>query len=144
MESLYQTNLYSSGPAPYPYGDQQFFRRPSYPAAPYDNHGDMSHGYAATSNAPGWSVPTSSSSPQSFTSWHLPPPASLTATSLGLGNFRRTTGYMTPHHHHHPPAPVAASIQRPRLTTTVWEDEGTICYQVDAKNICVARRQGWL
>ncbi|KAI7903577.1 transcription regulator HTH, apses-type DNA-binding domain-containing protein, partial [Cokeromyces recurvatus] len=32
-------------------------------------------------------------------------------------------------------------MQRSKLTTTVWEDEGTICYQVDAKSICVARRQ---
>ncbi|KAK4519488.1 RNA helicase [Mucor velutinosus] len=30
---------------------------------------------------------------------------------------------------------------RPKLTTTLWEDEGTICYQVDANGICVARRQ---
>ncbi|KAI9322311.1 hypothetical protein BX666DRAFT_602471 [Dichotomocladium elegans] len=29
---------------------------------------------------------------------------------------------------------------RHKLTTTVWEDEGTVCYQVDAKGICVARR----
>lgn len=40
--------------------------------------------------------------------------------------------------HPTPPAP----IQRPKLTTTVWEDEATVCYQVDAKNICVARRRG--
>ncbi|KAI8988307.1 transcription regulator HTH, apses-type DNA-binding domain-containing protein, partial [Mycotypha africana] len=33
------------------------------------------------------------------------------------------------------------TIQRPKLTTTVWEDEGTLCYQVDAKSVCVARRQ---
>ncbi|CDH56667.1 related to ascospore maturation 1 protein [Lichtheimia corymbifera JMRC:FSU:9682] len=39
--------------------------------------------------------------------------------------------------HPTPPAP----IQRPKLTTTVWEDEATVCYQVDAKNICVARRR---
>ncbi|KAI8640523.1 transcription regulator HTH, apses-type DNA-binding domain-containing protein [Parasitella parasitica] len=32
-------------------------------------------------------------------------------------------------------------MQRPKLTTTVWEDEGTVCYQVDAKSVCVARRQ---
>ncbi|KAI7902976.1 transcription regulator HTH, apses-type DNA-binding domain-containing protein [Cokeromyces recurvatus] len=32
-------------------------------------------------------------------------------------------------------------IGRPKLTTTLWEDEGTICYQVDANGICVARRQ---
>ncbi|CAG8490532.1 11341_t:CDS:1 [Diversispora eburnea] len=31
---------------------------------------------------------------------------------------------------------------RPKLTTTIWEDEGTLCYQVDARGICVARRQG--
>ncbi|KAI9248967.1 transcription regulator HTH, apses-type DNA-binding domain-containing protein [Helicostylum pulchrum] len=30
---------------------------------------------------------------------------------------------------------------RPRLTTTLWEDESTLCYQVDNKGICVARRQ---
>ncbi|KAI8143881.1 transcription regulator HTH, apses-type DNA-binding domain-containing protein [Fennellomyces sp. T-0311] len=34
----------------------------------------------------------------------------------------------------------SASLARPKLTTTVWEDEGTVCYQVDAKGICVARR----
>lgn len=33
-------------------------------------------------------------------------------------------------------------VARPKLTTTLWEDEGTICYQVDANSICVARRQG--
>ncbi|KAI8980271.1 transcription regulator HTH, apses-type DNA-binding domain-containing protein [Pilobolus umbonatus] len=32
-------------------------------------------------------------------------------------------------------------MQRPKLTTTVWEDESTLCYQVDAKSVCVARRQ---
>ncbi|OAD76094.1 apses-type HTH transcription regulator [Phycomyces blakesleeanus NRRL 1555(-)] len=32
-------------------------------------------------------------------------------------------------------------IQRPKLTTTVWEDESTVCYQVDTQNVCVARRQ---
>ncbi|KAI8374579.1 transcription regulator HTH, apses-type DNA-binding domain-containing protein [Radiomyces spectabilis] len=32
-------------------------------------------------------------------------------------------------------------IPRPKLTTTLWEDEGTVCYQVDANGICVARRQ---
>ncbi|ORZ17165.1 transcription regulator HTH, apses-type DNA-binding domain-containing protein, partial [Absidia repens] len=30
---------------------------------------------------------------------------------------------------------------RPKITTSLWEDEGTICYQVDAQGICVARRQ---
>lgn len=33
-------------------------------------------------------------------------------------------------------------IGRSRLTTILWEDESTLCYQVDCQGICVARRQG--
>lgn len=35
-----------------------------------------------------------------------------------------------------------STLPRPKITTNVWEDEGTLCFQVDAKGICVARRQG--
>jgi protein SOK2 len=31
---------------------------------------------------------------------------------------------------------------RHRVTTTLWEDEGTLCFQVDARGVCVARRHG--
>ncbi|GAN03114.1 hypothetical protein MAM1_0034d02565 [Mucor ambiguus] len=31
--------------------------------------------------------------------------------------------------------------QRPKFATSFWEEEGTLCYQVDANSICVARRQ---
>lgn len=30
---------------------------------------------------------------------------------------------------------------KPKVTTTLWEDEGTLCFQVEAKGICVARRE---
>ncbi|KAI9313887.1 transcription regulator HTH, apses-type DNA-binding domain-containing protein, partial [Dichotomocladium elegans] len=30
---------------------------------------------------------------------------------------------------------------RPKITQSVWEDQNTFCYQVDARGICVARRQ---
>lgn len=30
---------------------------------------------------------------------------------------------------------------KPRVTTTYWEDEGTLCFQVEAKSICVTRRE---
>ena len=29
---------------------------------------------------------------------------------------------------------------RPKVTTTIWEDENTLCYQVDANNVSVVRR----
>ncbi|CZT53288.1 uncharacterized protein RSE6_14772 [Rhynchosporium secalis] len=35
-------------------------------------------------------------------------------------------------------APVAA---KPRVTATLWEDEGTLCFQVDVNGTCVARRE---
>lgn len=63
------------------------------------------------------------------------------------------------YHHHHPSSSqqfqspsnygnygnsnnVVIPSPRPKITTNVWEDEGTNCFQVDAKGICVARRQG--
>jgi enhanced filamentous growth protein 1 len=30
---------------------------------------------------------------------------------------------------------------RPKVTTTLWEDEGTLCFQVEARGVCVARRE---
>ncbi|KAK5095058.1 hypothetical protein LTR70_006068 [Exophiala xenobiotica] len=30
---------------------------------------------------------------------------------------------------------------KPRVTATLWEDEGTMCFQVHARGVCVARRQ---
>lgn len=31
---------------------------------------------------------------------------------------------------------------KPRVTATLWEDESTLCFQVDVKGTCVARREG--
>lgn len=31
---------------------------------------------------------------------------------------------------------------RPRLTTSLSEEEGSLCFQVDVNGICVARREG--
>lgn len=33
---------------------------------------------------------------------------------------------------------------KPRVTATLWEDEGSLCFQVEARGICVARREGRL
>lgn len=33
---------------------------------------------------------------------------------------------------------------RPRVSTTIWEDEGTLCFQVEADQVTVARREGKL
>lgn len=33
---------------------------------------------------------------------------------------------------------------KPRVTATLWEDEGSLCFQVEARGICVARREGMI
>ncbi|KAH0613614.1 uncharacterized protein H6S33_005500 [Morchella sextelata] len=56
-------------------------------------------------------------------------PASATAAG-GFGNQTfDTTGQ------HAPPG------MKPRVTATLWEDEGSLCFQVEAKGVCVARRE---
>ncbi|KAL8880938.1 MAG: hypothetical protein Q9198_001753, partial [Flavoplaca austrocitrina] len=35
---------------------------------------------------------------------------------------------------------VAPPGMKPRVTATLWEDEGSMCFQVEAKGVCVARR----
>jgi protein SOK2 len=37
---------------------------------------------------------------------------------------------------------IAPPGMKPKVTATLWEDEGTICFQVDVKGTCVARREG--
>lgn len=36
---------------------------------------------------------------------------------------------------------IAPAGMKPRVTATLWEDEGALCFQVEAKGICVARRE---
>lgn len=40
-----------------------------------------------------------------------------------------TTGQVAPHG------------MKPRVTATLWEDEGSLCFQVEAQGVCVARRE---
>ena len=37
---------------------------------------------------------------------------------------------------------VAPPGMKPRVTATLWEEEGTLCFQVESNAVCVARREG--
>ena len=50
--------------------------------------------------------------------------------------------YQTPTFDH--TGQVAPPGMKPRVTATLWEDEGSLCFQVEAKGVCVARREGKL
>lgn len=56
----------------------------------------------------------------------LPPPPSYQQQPQGFD----TTGQLAP------------PGMKPRVTATLWEDEGSLCFQVEARGICVARREG--
>ena len=45
---------------------------------------------------------------------------------------------------HDPTGQTCPPGAKPRVTATLWEDEGSLCYQVEAKGVCVARREGEL
>ncbi|MCJ1339577.1 hypothetical protein MMC09_004867 [Bachmanniomyces sp. S44760] len=36
---------------------------------------------------------------------------------------------------------IAPAGMKPRVTATLWEDEGSLCFQIEAKGVCVARRE---
>ena len=36
---------------------------------------------------------------------------------------------------------IAPSGMKPRMTITMWEDEGSLCFQVEVRGICVTRRE---
>jgi protein SOK2 len=50
-------------------------------------------------------------------------------------------GYPAPHQFD-TTGQVAPPGMKPRVTATLWEDEGSLCFQVEAKGVCVARREG--
>ncbi|KAF4990776.1 hypothetical protein FGRMN_8265 [Fusarium graminum] len=91
------------------------------------------YGYAQN-GAPTPAVSTSMPAPQNV----LPIPGALSNqgamqqqgySNNGNNNSFDTTGQ------HNPPG------MKPRVTATLWEDEGSLCFQVEARGICVARRE---
>jgi protein SOK2 len=66
----------------------------------------------------------------------LPPPTTLSAIPGQAANMpNQYTGFDTT-------GQIAPPGMKPRVTATLWEDEGSLCYQVEARGICVARREG--
>lgn len=58
-----------------------------------------------------------------------------------LGNQQGMAGPYQPASNYDTTGQVAPAGMKPRVTATLWEDEGSLCFQVEAKGICVARRE---
>ena len=57
------------------------------------------------------------------------PPPGQQAAQQGFERQFDTTGQIAP------------PGMKPRVTATLWEDEGSLCFQVEANGVCVARRE---
>ncbi|MBE7181235.1 MAG: KilA-N domain-containing protein, partial [Terriglobus roseus] len=61
--------------------------------------------------------------------------------SSGAGGMANSQGYPSHSHQFDTTGQVAPPGMKPRVTATLWEDEGSLCFQVEAKGVCVARRE---
>lgn len=102
--------------------------------AQYSNPVNYAYGYAnGLTSPPAAPAPPSVSNGMSTPQNVLPLPGGAVASQSSIqaqyANFD-TTGQQPP------------SGMKPRVTATLWEDEGSLCFQVEARGICVARREG--
>ena len=135
----YSTQHMSAGPAPQPqtvtsntlphYGHQQpTLLQPGpaqYSAAPYPQYA-YSNGLTSPQSAP----PVSNSMGPAQNVLPLPGVPNQAGMQNTYSQGFDTTGQIAP------------PGMKPRVTATLWEDEGSLCFQVEARGICVARREG--
>ncbi|KAK8139608.1 KilA-N domain-containing protein [Apiospora sp. TS-2023a] len=135
---MYYPQHMSAGPAPSPQtvtssGLSQYGHQPApllHPghaqySAPYQQQYGYANGLTSPQSAP--PVVSNSMGPAQNV---LPLPA---VNQPGMGS-QYTTGMDTT-------GQVAPPGMKPRVTATLWEDEGSLCFQVEARGICVARRE---
>jgi protein SOK2 len=136
----------TSGPMPH-YGSQSSLMQPS-PHA-YSNSSTYSHGgyyggltspQAATTNMPG---PPSMHGPSSMAVGPAMHGAGLHGHNSVLPLPGVPSGPMSPNYSGFDTSgQIAPHGAKPRVTATLWEDEGSLCFQVETRGICVARREG--
>nr|POE51150.1 cell pattern formation-associated protein stua [Quercus suber] len=102
--------------APTPYGAYSY----GPPMAP------ISAGHPVTTSMGGQMIPQSTL-PLPAMGPNGPPPGA--PQSQGFSPAFDTSGQIAPHG------------MKPRVTATLWEDEGSLCFQVEANGVCVARRE---
>lgn len=134
-----QAHVSSSGPptsiAHYPQYSQPTMMQggpPNY-SAPQSSYAHYSYG-PPVGQPPSNNHAVSSSMNSAMVPQHLPLPSMAPAASSN-----NSQGYQS--HTFDTTGQVAPPGMKPRLTATLWEDEGSLCFQVEAKGVCVARRE---
>lgn len=114
------------------YGQPQALQPASHSYAPanygysYPNSmAPMAAGHPVTSSVGGQMIPQALPLPTMATNSQPPPGNNQQAYERQFD----TTGQIAP------------PGMKPRVTATLWEDEGSLCFQVEANGVCVARRE---
>ncbi|GES66168.1 APSES transcription factor StuA [Aspergillus terreus] len=102
--------------------------------------------YGPASSYSQYAYPTSvtSSQPPSSMGSHVPTqllPLPVTSHGVPPPGYGNNTGTPLQGYVYDATGQVAPPGAKPRVTATLWEDEGSLCYQVEAKGVCVARRE---
>ncbi|KAJ8605040.1 hypothetical protein MRB53_041552 [Persea americana] len=126
-----------TAPAPtYPYAQQPQMPPASQQYQPAAQSGYYSNAYSMAPMAGGHQITTPMS--HSMASQSLPMPAMAAA---GPPPGQQQFAQQQPGHQFDVTGQVAPPGMKPRVTATLWEDEGSLCFQVEAGGVCVARRE---
>ncbi|PYH76930.1 apses transcription factor StuA, partial [Aspergillus uvarum CBS 121591] len=106
---------------------------------PASSYAQYAYPGGVTSSQPGLQPPTTSLSGQ-VPAQLLPLPA-VTSHAVATQNYGNSTGAPAQGFVYDLTGQIAPPGSKPRVTATLWEDEGSLCYQVEAKGVCVARRE---
>lgn len=98
-----------------------------------NSYGQYAYSNGLTSQQAGHQVPGSMGPQGNVLS--LPPMSSAQSSVMPGPAYPPQQGFDTT-------GQVAPPGMKPRVTATLWEDEGSLCFQVEAKGVCVARREG--
>ncbi|KAI9836858.1 MAG: hypothetical protein M1819_001023 [Sarea resinae] len=108
--------------------------------SPANSYGQYAYANGVTSPQAG-GHPSSASMGGQVPAQLLPLPAMTTAGQPPPGPSGLPNGQGYPQQTFDTTGQVAPPGMKPRVTATLWEDEGSLCFQVEAKGVCVARRE---
>ncbi|QIW98758.1 hypothetical protein AMS68_004276 [Peltaster fructicola] len=129
---------HGTAPAPppsYNYGQQPQALQPASQQYQPANYGGYSN-YTMAPMSQGHPVPVSTPMSQGMVSQSM----NLPAMSAPLPNPSAPV-YGAAGHQFDTTGQIAPAGMKPRVTATLWEDEGSLCFQVEAQGVCVARRE---
>ncbi|CEL01512.1 Putative Cell pattern formation-associated protein stuA [Aspergillus calidoustus] len=134
----YASHPATAGAMHYQYPQQPPVLQPTSTYGPASSYSPYPYPNGVTSSQSAPQAPATSMGSQVPAQLLPLPVTSHAVTAPGYGN---TTGTPMQGYVFDPTGQMTPPGAKPRVTATLWEDEGSLCYQVEAKGVCVARRE---